>query len=334
MVDGVDVERGGGEVRGRGGDELGAGGAEEFLEEGEGFGPAALEAGELVAVLVAQGGVDGVVELGGVEGDADGDEGVHLIVLLRDAVELLGLAVLLEVLGAADVDEDVREHLDGVGVAAHHEVAEADVVVGREVGGHDAREHGLFVELDVVECLEREGEVAEQAVHAQQADDAEVAEHAVEGAGAVFARDGGGVGVLAHGGQLGGDLRALDEGVEDIENRVAAPGVRVVAEEGEVVVARRVGCGGRVAGEAVTVAAEGFELVDEFVDDIPGPERLVDASVMYLGTTMSMEGLLKGVQGRLVHQSLGCSGTGYSSCRSLRISSLTLLGIPMASPRH
>ncbi|KAL9030140.1 MAG: hypothetical protein Q9196_001714, partial [Gyalolechia fulgens] len=228
------------------------------------------------------GAVDGIVQLGGVEGDADGDEGVHLIVFLGDGVELLGWVVFLEVLGAGDVDQDMGEHADGVGVAAHHHVAEADVVVGREMGGHDAGEHGFFVQLDVVERFEGEAEVAEEAVHAQEADDAEVAEHAVQGAGAVFAGHGGGVGVFFHGGKLGGDFGALDEGIEDVEDGVAAPGVGVFTEEGEVIVAGRVGGGGRVAGDTMTVAAEGFELVDEFVDDVPGPEGLLMPSVSRL----------------------------------------------------
>ena len=107
--------------------------------------------------------MDGVVKARRVEGDADGDEGVHLVVLLRDAVVL---RVLLEVLRAADVNEDVVEGAQGVGVAVHHDVAEADVVVGCEIRRHDAREHGFFVELDVVEGLEREAEVAEETVHA------------------------------------------------------------------------------------------------------------------------------------------------------------------------
>ena len=149
VVHGVDVQRRRGEIRWGRGDEFRAGGAEEVFEDGEGFGPAALQAGEGVAVFLAEGGVDGVVEFGGVEGDADGDEGVHLVVFLRDAVEL-ALVVLLEVLGPGDVDEDVGEHFDGVGVAAHHHVAESDVVVGREVGGHHPREHGFSVQFDVV----------------------------------------------------------------------------------------------------------------------------------------------------------------------------------------
>ena len=159
----VGIRAGGVEVRWGGGDEFGAGGAEEFFEEGEGIGPAALEAGELLGVFFAQGGVDGVVEFGGVEGDADGDEGVHLVVFLRDAV-VAGAFFFLEILCPRDVDEDVAEHADGVSVASHHHVAEADVVVGCEVRGHDAREHGFFVQLDVIQGFEREGEIAEEAV--------------------------------------------------------------------------------------------------------------------------------------------------------------------------
>lgn len=55
----------------------------------------------------------------------------------------------------------MAEHADGVGVAAHHHVGEPNIVVGREVGSHDTGEHGLLVELDVVEGLEGEAEVAE-----------------------------------------------------------------------------------------------------------------------------------------------------------------------------
>ena len=204
VVDGVDVEAGVVEVRGGRRDEFGAGDAEEFLEEGEGVGPAALQARELVAVLVAQSRVDGVVELGGMESDADRHKGMHLVVLLADAVVLR--RVLLEVLGARHVDEDVREHADGVGVAAQHHVAEADVVVGREVRRHHPREHGFFVELDVIECLERKAKVTQKAVHAQQADDAEVPQHAVERAGAVVARHRHWVFIALHSFQLLVDL--------------------------------------------------------------------------------------------------------------------------------
>ena len=207
VVDRVDVQFWVVEVRRCRGDEFRAGGAEEVFEQREGFGPAALQAGELIAVFFAQGGVDGVVEFGGVEGDADGDEGVHLVIFLGDAVVL---GRLLKVFGAADVDEDVGEHADGVGVAAHHHVAEANVVVGCEVGGHDAGEHCFFVEFNVVEGFEGEAEVAEEAVHTQEADDAEVAQHAVKGPRAVFAGDGHGVLVAFHGSELLVDLRALD----------------------------------------------------------------------------------------------------------------------------
>lgn len=76
------------------------------------------------------------------EGDADGDKGEHLVVLLGNRVIL---SILLEVLGPRDIDQDVAEHTESVGVAAHHHVGEAHIVVGGEVGGHDAGEHCLLV---------------------------------------------------------------------------------------------------------------------------------------------------------------------------------------------
>ena len=210
VVDGVDVEVRVFEVgRGRA-DEFGAGGAEEVFEQGQGVGPAALEPVELVAVFVAQGGVDGVVEPGRAEADADGDEAVHLVVLLRDAVVLRRFR---QVLGPRHVHEDVAEHADRVGVAPHHHVREADVVVRREVRGHDAREHGFLVQLDVVECLQRQAEVAEQTMDAEQTDDGEVAQHAIERSGPVLAGYRHGVFVSFHNRKLFVDLRALDKGI-------------------------------------------------------------------------------------------------------------------------
>lgn len=126
-----------------------------------------------------------------------------MLVFLGDAVEL-SLVVFLEVLGAGDVDEDVGEHFDGVGISPHHHVAEADVVVGCEVGGHDTGEHGFPVEFDVVEGFKGETEVAEEAVNAEETDNAKVAKHTVEGSGTVVACDQARVGVFFHGGELGG----------------------------------------------------------------------------------------------------------------------------------
>lgn len=262
VLDRVDVNLWVVEVGGCGADELGARGAEQLLEQGQRLGAAALQLVELLAILLAEGGVDGVVEPGGLEGNADGDEGVHLVVLLGDGVVL---GVLLEVLGPRDVDENVGEHADGVGVAAHHHVGETDIVVCGEVGGHDAGELGLFVELDVVEGLEGEAEVAQKAVDAQETDDGEVPQHLIQGALAVVA--GVEVRVLAalHGGQLLVDLGALDQRVEDVEDAVAAPGVWVLAQQLDLV--------GVVVleGDLLAVAAEAVELVDELIDDVPRP---------------------------------------------------------------
>lgn len=272
VVDGVDVDGRVVKVRRSGTDELGAGGAEEFLEQGKGLRAAVLETGELVAVLLAEGGVDGVVEAGGVQGNANGDQGVHLVVLLGDGI--VAVAALLEVLGARDVDQDVAEHADGVAVPAHHHVREAHVVVGREVGGHHAGEHGLLVHLDVVEGLEGKAEVTQQAVDTEQSDDREVSEHLVQRAGAVLASEGQGVLAPLDGGQLLIDLRTLDKGVQDVENRVAAPCVGVLPQELCFLLV------GTAAGDTVAVAAERLELVDEFVDDIPSPVILYQINIL------------------------------------------------------
>lgn len=262
VLNGVHVELWGIEVRRRWGDELGARRAEELLVDWEGLLAAALELEELVAVLLAQGGVDGVIQSGWVESNTDCDQSVHLVVLLRDGIVL---GSLLEVLGPRHVDEDVAEHADGIGVSAHHHVGEPNIVVGCEVCRHNARKHGLLVELDVVEGLEREAEVTQQAVDAQETDDREVSQHAVDGLGTVVTSDCQRLFVALHGGQLLVDLGSLNEGVQHVQHAVAAPGVGVVAKELDFLIV--VG----LSRDLVPVGAEAVELINKFVDDIPCP---------------------------------------------------------------
>lgn len=228
VLHGVNVGLGVVKVRRNGGDELGAGAAEQLLKDGQRLGAAALHLEQLVAVLLPQGAVDGVVQSGGVEGHADGNQSIHLLVLLGDGVEL---GVLLEVLGPRNVDQDVAEHADGIGVSVHHHVGEADIVVCRKVSRHDAGKHGLLVELNVIQSLERQAKVTQQAVHSQETDDGEVSQHAVQVLRAVLAGNGHGVLVTLHGAQLLGDLGSLDQRVEHVEDAVAAPRVGVLAED-------------------------------------------------------------------------------------------------------
>ncbi|KAI3484175.1 hypothetical protein L1887_52881 [Cichorium endivia] len=119
-------------------------------------------------------------------------------------------------------------------------VGKADVVVG----GHVARRHAvdkarLLVELDVVEHLERQRVVAEEHVDAQQADDGEVAEHAVRGAWSRTRRP----------------PRPAPS---------TAPHAAVL-EQGDLVVG--------LVGGAVPPLGEALELVDELVDNVPEPLR-------------------------------------------------------------
>lgn len=58
------------------------------------------------------------------------------VVLVRASVVLLG---------ACDVEQDVGEGLDGVDVAAHHEIRKAHVVVERDLSRCHSRVQTLFV---------------------------------------------------------------------------------------------------------------------------------------------------------------------------------------------
>lgn len=99
----------------------------------------------------------------------------------------------------------------------------------------------------------------------EKTNDGEVSEHAVERASAIFAGDRHWVFVALHDCQLFVDLGALDERIENVEDGIAAPGVWVVPEDLGFVVGRA------GSGYAVAVPAEGLELVDELIDNIPGP---------------------------------------------------------------
>ena len=83
-----------------------------------------------------------------------------------------------------------------------------------------------------------------------------------------------GVFVAFHGVELFIDLGSLDEGVEDVEDGVAAPGMWIFAQQLGIV------GGGICSSDAITVATEGFELVDEFVYYVPCPVVLPSGSVI------------------------------------------------------
>lgn len=262
VLDGVNVDRRILKVRRSGRDESGAGLTEEILKDGERLGATELHASKLLTVLLTEGRVDSVVETSGVEGDANGDKSVHLVALLCDAIVL---SVLLEVLCARNVDEDVGEHADGVGVAVHHHVRETDVVVGAELGSHDTGEHGFLVKLNVVQSLEGHAKVTEQAVDAEETDEREVSKHLVERAAAVLAGVGGGILTTLASLELLLNLTTLNKRVQNVEDRVASPGVGVLAEDLSILVVVL------LEGNLLAVGAEAVELVNELVNHLPGP---------------------------------------------------------------
>jgi hypothetical protein len=70
------------------------------------------------------------------------------------------------------------------------------------------------------------------------------------------------------------DLGSLDEGVEDVEDGVAAPGVGCFAEDSDFFFIAA------LSRDAISVRAEGVELVDKLIDDIPSPVILDSKSVI------------------------------------------------------
>ena len=61
---------------------------------------------------------------------------------------------LEESTGALNVEQDVGEGSDGVGVPPHHHVRKADVVVHRDLATGNARVQTLLVQLDVLKDLQ------------------------------------------------------------------------------------------------------------------------------------------------------------------------------------
>lgn len=243
---------------------LGASLEEELLEHLEGLITTTLERGELVTVVLLDNSHDAVVRRAGRESGADGEEGVHALRLLGDRTVLVTPGVVL--LHAEEEDQDRDKGLDRVGPAAESHVGTADVVVGGHMAGSDASEEGTATQLDVLHGLEGEGRVAQENVDAEQADEREVTEVAVQRLGAVLASNVGnllGALALLLSTELLVDLRLLDKRVEDVEDRVARPNLRRLGEHVELVLRLVLGVG--------TPLGERLELVHKLVKHVPEP---------------------------------------------------------------
>ena len=102
-------------------------------------------------------------------------------------------------------------------------------------------------------------------MHAEQANYGEIPEHAVQRPRAIVTCNSHSIFAPFLRGELFVDLGALDERIEDIQDRVAAPCVWIFTEKVSFFFLRS------SAGDSISIAAEGFKLVDEFVYYIPRP---------------------------------------------------------------
>ncbi len=130
-------------------------------------------------VLLLQHGVERLVDALRVQHEADGEQDVHLLRLLVDLIVLVGLS-LKHATSPLNVEQDVAERPDGVGVTPHHEVREAHVVVHGDLAAGDARVETLLVQLDLLEDFDGLIIITEQRVKPQESDEREVAHHLVQ----------------------------------------------------------------------------------------------------------------------------------------------------------
>mmetsp|Transcript_18541 Transcript_18541/g.37310 ORF Transcript_18541/g.37310 Transcript_18541/m.37310 type:complete len:238 (-) Transcript_18541:42-755(-) len=126
----------------------------------------ALEPRLLLAVLVPDRLLQRLVDLPRAQRQGDQHEGVHLILLLHHRVVLIRQGV--DARRFRQEDENLAKGADGVGVAPHHEVSEAHVVIKRDMARRDpVVQRHLFGNINALDRLHCEVVVPEEAVHAQ-----------------------------------------------------------------------------------------------------------------------------------------------------------------------
>mmetsp|Transcript_11708 Transcript_11708/g.21048 ORF Transcript_11708/g.21048 Transcript_11708/m.21048 type:complete len:224 (-) Transcript_11708:325-996(-) len=184
---------------------------------------------------------------------------------LVHAEDLKLVAVHVVVLDAVDVEGDVVEAADGVEIATLHEVGEAGVEVEADGGADDAggEEVLLVEEVDGVNGFQSSLVVADEAAHAEEAEEGEVAHET---------KDVGLVGVEAIVGieldaaiflKLLNDAGTVDETLEGGGNGFDGPNVLATLHALEILVVH--------VGGLAAVLAPVLELIAVLVDEIPNP---------------------------------------------------------------
>ena len=103
----------------------------------------------------------------------------------------------------------------------------------------------------------------------QKTDDGEVPQHPIQRFRTIITSHSHRLFSTLHRRELFIDLRSLNEGVENIENAVASPCIRIVSEKLDFL------CVGALACNFIAVRTKVIELVNKFINDIPSPEVLV-----------------------------------------------------------
>mmetsp|Transcript_115967 Transcript_115967/g.322972 ORF Transcript_115967/g.322972 Transcript_115967/m.322972 type:complete len:319 (-) Transcript_115967:512-1468(-) len=247
------------EVRQSGRDELWASIGEELLEA-QLF--TTLQPRLLLPVLVSHGLLQRLIHRSRTEGHADQQQRVHLVLLLHHLVVLV--RQIVHTRGLGEENKNVAEGLDGIDIAPQHQVRKAHVVIEGHVASRDLVEQwNLRVEIDAINGLHCQVVVREQAVHAEQLHDPEVAE---EPRCLVFeGTPGKAVGILGIL-QVLLDLGGLDELVQVVQNLGSPKDLWVVPYLLHFFFALLPHC-------LVPEVAISLVVVDELIQQVPHPLR-------------------------------------------------------------
>ena len=117
-----------------------------------------------------------------------------------------------------DVEKDVGECADGIGIATHHHIGKSYIIIHRDLTSWNPRVEALLIQFDIFQNLDGLMEITEQGVQPQKSDQRKVAQHFIQWMSAKFSSNK--VGIFTSGVhlQLLVNVRFVNHGVENIQN--------------------------------------------------------------------------------------------------------------------
>ena len=117
-----------------------------------------------------------------------------------------------------DVEKNVGECADSIGIATHHHIGKSYIIIHRDLTSWNSRVEALLIQFDIFKNLDGLMEITEQGVQPQKSDQRKVAQHFIQWMSAKLSSNK--VGIFASGVhlQLFVNVRFVNHGVENIQN--------------------------------------------------------------------------------------------------------------------